>query len=354
MIDGKLCTYRFLLYIQKNNMKKLLTIGIPNFNGEKYLRDTILSCQNIDLSIDEYEILVIDNVSTDNSVGLIRELQRTITNLRLEVNEENYGRIGNWNRIIELADSDFLIFLMNKDRILPIQIRNHLLHRRNMPYEHYVFQSGFIKDGKNIPTPSRWYTYNIPIRPQYIVDEKIAYFSQKKNFISLTTNIFSVSLLHQFRLRFDTKFSYMADEKFLLQYYLRMHTVTALPDQLYTFNRYVQDRFGNANISELYFDAVQLHDFYYHDVLCVSYHRMRANILLYLHMVSVCIIGKVKSWIGHTDIPYIPFVDTKRFFLTFIGRRYIFGILLCVFIPLYVIYYILNVHFHFRFFIKFQ
>ena len=71
-------------------MKKLLTIGIPNYNWEKYIRDTILSCQNIDVSIDEYEILVIDNCSTDNSVSIIQELQNTIPNLRLVINNKNF------------------------------------------------------------------------------------------------------------------------------------------------------------------------------------------------------------------------------------------------------------------------
>jgi len=38
-----------------------LTIAIPTFNGGKNLERAIRSCGNIQLSTDDYEILVIDN-----------------------------------------------------------------------------------------------------------------------------------------------------------------------------------------------------------------------------------------------------------------------------------------------------
>ena len=41
-----------------------LTITIPTFNGGKNLERAIRSCGNIQLSTEDYEILVIDNCST--------------------------------------------------------------------------------------------------------------------------------------------------------------------------------------------------------------------------------------------------------------------------------------------------
>ena len=38
-----------------------LTIAIPSFNGGKNLERAIRSCENIQLPIKDYEILVIDN-----------------------------------------------------------------------------------------------------------------------------------------------------------------------------------------------------------------------------------------------------------------------------------------------------
>jgi glycosyltransferase involved in cell wall biosynthesis len=50
---------------------------------------TIKSCKNLDLNENELEILVVDNCSTDNSVEVIKELQKTIKNLKLVENETN-------------------------------------------------------------------------------------------------------------------------------------------------------------------------------------------------------------------------------------------------------------------------
>jgi glycosyltransferase involved in cell wall biosynthesis len=50
---------------------------------------TIKSCKNLNLKKDELEILVIDNCSIDNSVEIVKELQKTMQNLKLIVNDIN-------------------------------------------------------------------------------------------------------------------------------------------------------------------------------------------------------------------------------------------------------------------------
>ena len=38
-----------------------LTIAIPNYNGGENLKRAIISCRNITIPIQEYEIIVVDN-----------------------------------------------------------------------------------------------------------------------------------------------------------------------------------------------------------------------------------------------------------------------------------------------------
>ena len=52
-----------------------LTIAIPNYNGGENLKRAIISCQNITIPIQEYEIIVVDNCSTDNSRNIVNELK---------------------------------------------------------------------------------------------------------------------------------------------------------------------------------------------------------------------------------------------------------------------------------------
>ena len=86
-----------------------LTIAIPNYNGGENLQRAIESCQKITLSSDEFEILIVDNCSTDNSIEIVKELENKFSNLKLVQNIENVGRIQNWNVCIDNAIGKFLI-----------------------------------------------------------------------------------------------------------------------------------------------------------------------------------------------------------------------------------------------------
>ena len=97
-------------------MKKL-TIAVPTFNGGKNLERAIRSCKNIQLSSEDYEILIVDNCSTDNSISNLNKLKDQFENLVLIKNQKNVGRIQNWNVCISNAKGKFLIFLFSNDAI---------------------------------------------------------------------------------------------------------------------------------------------------------------------------------------------------------------------------------------------
>ena len=94
-----------------------LSIVIPNYNGGENLKRSIESSKTIQITEDNYEILVVDNKSTDNSVNIVNEMKEKFTNIRLIENEKNLGRIQNWNMSIEKANGDYLIFLFANDLI---------------------------------------------------------------------------------------------------------------------------------------------------------------------------------------------------------------------------------------------
>lgn len=94
-----------------------LTIWIPNYNGWSNLINCIKSCKNINLKENEYEILVIDNCSSDWSIENIELLKKEINNLKLVKNESNLWRIWNWNEIIQKSNGNKLMFLFSNDMI---------------------------------------------------------------------------------------------------------------------------------------------------------------------------------------------------------------------------------------------
>ncbi len=93
------------------------TVAIPNYNGGNNLRRAIESCRNIKFLQSNYEILVVDNKSTDNSLEIVDDLKKTIPNIRIIKNQTNVGRIQNWNVCIDNAQGDYLVYLFTNDMI---------------------------------------------------------------------------------------------------------------------------------------------------------------------------------------------------------------------------------------------
>ncbi len=97
--------------------KVLLTIAVPTFNGGKALIEAIKSCDYINLQRDAFEVLIVDNCSTDDSIHEIEILQSESSTIRIVKNESNIGRIQNWNKCLELASGEFILFLFANDLI---------------------------------------------------------------------------------------------------------------------------------------------------------------------------------------------------------------------------------------------
>lgn len=98
-------------------MKLKLTIAIPNYNGGENLRQAIISCREVHLDPQKFEILVVDNQSTDNSIQIVNELKNKFPNIKLWQNQTNVGRIQNWNICIDKSEGRYLIFLFTNDMI---------------------------------------------------------------------------------------------------------------------------------------------------------------------------------------------------------------------------------------------
>lgn len=99
-------------------MDKILTIAIPTYNAGENLLKAVKSCKNIKLPKDSYEILVVDNCSTDNSISMLENIKDDFPNLVIFRNQRNIGRVPNWNRCLELATGKYIIFLFSNDEIV--------------------------------------------------------------------------------------------------------------------------------------------------------------------------------------------------------------------------------------------
>jgi glycosyltransferase involved in cell wall biosynthesis len=95
-----------------------IAILIPTFNGGALLADSIASAAR--LPAHSYEIVVVDNASTDASTDALPAQDANGACLTVIRNDSNLGRVQNWNRALEAAEAmgfRHALFLMVGDMV---------------------------------------------------------------------------------------------------------------------------------------------------------------------------------------------------------------------------------------------
>ena len=92
-----------------------LSIIIPFFNDEKYAEECLDSCLHQNISADEYEIICVDDGSSDSTPDILRRYQAQNSNivLFLKRHGEVYGR----NYGLEHSKGEFVWFVDHDDII---------------------------------------------------------------------------------------------------------------------------------------------------------------------------------------------------------------------------------------------
>ena len=103
----------------------MFSIVIPNFNTEKYIANTISSVLN--QTFKNWELIIIDDGSTDTSVIVINQFIRKDSRIRL-FRQKNLGVSTARNRGVSLSRNNFIAFLdsddlWHKDKLLAAYLR---------------------------------------------------------------------------------------------------------------------------------------------------------------------------------------------------------------------------------------
>lgn len=93
-----------------------LSIVIPVYNVEKYVNRCLLSVLNQKVSSNEYEIVIVNDGSTDSSLSIVEEMIESYNNVIL-VSQENAGLSAARNRGLLLAKGDYIWFVDSDDWI---------------------------------------------------------------------------------------------------------------------------------------------------------------------------------------------------------------------------------------------
>ena len=97
--------------------KPHLSLGLPVFNGEKYLRQAIDSI--LAQTYTDFELIISDNASTDKTEEICREYLEKDERIRYYRCKKNYGAAWNWNRVFKLSSGIYFKWVAHDDVTVP-------------------------------------------------------------------------------------------------------------------------------------------------------------------------------------------------------------------------------------------
>ncbi|MEA4986048.1 MAG: glycosyltransferase [Paludibacter sp.] len=92
------------------------SLVIPVYNAESYVEKCIRSCETQDIPHSAYELIIINDGSTDNSLSVIEKLSKEFPNLVIH-SQENAGLSSARNQGLSLAKGEYVWFIDSDDWI---------------------------------------------------------------------------------------------------------------------------------------------------------------------------------------------------------------------------------------------
>jgi glycosyltransferase involved in cell wall biosynthesis len=104
--------------------QELVSIGMPVYNGERYLEAAIRS--NLEQTYPHFELIISDNASTDGTEEICREFAAIDSRIRYSRNLQNIGAARNYNRLFELSRGEYFRWANADDLAAPDLIERTL------------------------------------------------------------------------------------------------------------------------------------------------------------------------------------------------------------------------------------
>lgn len=110
---------------------KLVSIGLPVYNGENYIEEAIQSV--LDQTYPDVELVISDNASSDGTENICREFAEANSHVKYHRNESNLGAGPNYNIAWEKSSGSFFKWLAHDDRLLPEYVATTVQALENTP-----------------------------------------------------------------------------------------------------------------------------------------------------------------------------------------------------------------------------
>lgn len=202
-----------------------VSVIVAAYNAEKYVAETLesIGCQ----SIDDYEIIVVNDGSTDGTIHILREYEKRYDNMMV-IDKENGGPSSARNAGLDIAKGEFVYFF-DADDVLELDALDALYQRAKEKHADLVIAKYDIFN--------RFKTFPVNGINDLVEMDKIEkYEPQILWTFSLCNKLFRRSIIEKYDLRLPP-ISYSEDGAFLMRYVYRCNRITGLDKVIFHYRR---------------------------------------------------------------------------------------------------------------------
>ena len=210
-----------------------VTLLIPNYNNAPYLFECLNSIKH--QTFKHFEILIIDDCSTDHSVDIINSFDDN--RIKLIKKDKNSGIIDTLNIGLDLINTEYIIRMDGDDRMHPDRI-SKLINFMDKNTDFGVCGSAVQHFG--ISNQCVIYEQN---------PEKIKAHIIHAHNIAHASVIYRTSVLKTNHIRYTSGYDYIEDYK-IFSDLLKVTKLTSLPDVLYYYRREEYNNYKNIEVKK--------------------------------------------------------------------------------------------------------
>lgn len=209
-----------------------VSVIIPVYNCEKFIAETISSVRDQTIARGRYEIIAVDDGSTDSSLATLNDLARDHFDLRVFTIPNSGSAAAPRNRGVDEAAGRYLFFLDADDK-LDRDALKRLVHMADTTGSGVVLcKLGAFGDGPPRAVPSKPFA-----KSQYAVD----FIESKANSTLSVQKLFRRSIIDEHNIRFPLGFAIGEDQPFALKAFLHSPHISILADKPYYWLRHRGD-----------------------------------------------------------------------------------------------------------------
>ena len=318
-----------------------ITVIIPVYNVEKYLIKCVSSVEN--QTYKDYEIILIDDGSTDNSAILCDELAKENDNIKV-IHQENKGLGGARNTGIRHCDTEYVLFLDSDDCIHPQLLEKCVTAAKTNDCDMVLFDAVSVDEsgqtgaiyGNSLPANKILSEDEINIIPK----NPTAWDKMYKTSLFKENDIYFPEKVWYEDLRTTPKILLFAnkivkvDSEPLYYYLQRSDSIMHTPD----YDRVVKERIDAINDLTDYFNANNLYDKYndvlnfimiYHGFLlpCLEMYRKMGNYKKYLDVLSETLKDRVRDPLNN---PYLKLLRKNEIIVLKLALKQRYFLIGCI------------------------